>query len=126
MECLFKWPCVYAQKRSHYQPNATVWDENCPEKLFEEFQVFLAIDDKTPVGKTDEHASKDETEERRVGKYHIEQVVGDVQVLAPEHFVTLRHWNHQKTETMRCAENPCCGKITYLCHSLSLINLIIW
>ena len=109
-QCLCESPFVDAQKRSHYQPNAAVWDENGPEELFEKFQVSFALDDKPPVGKADEHASENEAEQSRVGKHHVQRKMSDVEVLAPKDFVTLRRWNHQETETVHWADNSCWKK----------------
>ena len=47
-------PATYdAEKRSHHDADATVWDENQPEKLVEQFQVGPPLENETSVRKPD-------------------------------------------------------------------------
>ena len=75
-------------KRGHHHPNATVWDENKPEQLPEQFQVRFSLEDEAPVSKADQNGPECVAEEGGVQEHNVEKEVGNVEVLAPKNSVT--------------------------------------
>ena len=64
------------------------------------------LEDEASVSKADEYTPECVADEGRVGEGDEEDEVGDVEVLAPKNSVTnVLSWNHQKTESMRWADN---------------------
>ena len=83
-------PATYdTGERSHHDPNETVWDENQPEKLVEQFQVLSPLEDEASVRKADQYSPECVAEKGRVKEYDVEKEMGDVEILAPKKLVNV-------------------------------------